>query len=236
MLLGARQFFERRGAPTPSAPTARDYVQDGLIAMWDGIENAGWGTHDATATTWKNLAGEDYDWIGVLGGYDIGYWADDAYVFYKQPAEAQYITQTWNIQDSQVAQIEVCSMLTGGKYGACMFFSDTRQRYIAIENTRMTFGLSAGMGITDGSSFLNRKMSASVSIGNEILHAYIDNEAVNTTNGAYWGKYRNFATFGRDNGNNMLGYVYCVRLYSRASTAAEIARNYEIDKARFNLP
>ena len=37
--------------------TARDYVQDGLIAMWDGIENAGWGTHDPNATVWKDLAG-----------------------------------------------------------------------------------------------------------------------------------------------------------------------------------
>ena len=34
-------------------PTAKDYVQDGLLALWDGIENAGWGTHDVNATTWK---------------------------------------------------------------------------------------------------------------------------------------------------------------------------------------
>ena len=54
MLLGARQFFERRGK---SEPTARDYVQTGLVAMWDGIENAGWGAHDPNATTWKDLVG-----------------------------------------------------------------------------------------------------------------------------------------------------------------------------------
>lgn len=35
--------------------TAKDYVQDGLVAMWDGIENAGWGLHDANATVWKDL-------------------------------------------------------------------------------------------------------------------------------------------------------------------------------------
>jgi hypothetical protein len=28
----------------------------------------------------------------------------------------------------------------------------------------------------------------------------------------------------------------CIRIYSRALTAAEIAANYAIDKARFNLP
>ena len=30
--------------------TAQSYVQSGLIAHWDGIENAGYGVHDATAT------------------------------------------------------------------------------------------------------------------------------------------------------------------------------------------
>lgn len=35
--------------------TAADYVQDGLIAMWDGIENAGLGIHDYDAINWTNL-------------------------------------------------------------------------------------------------------------------------------------------------------------------------------------
>ena len=43
---------------TGLAATALDYVQDGLIAHWDGVENAGNGVHDSSATTWKNLAGE----------------------------------------------------------------------------------------------------------------------------------------------------------------------------------
>ena len=41
--------------------SARDYVQDGLIAMWDGIENAGWGTHNGSATTWTDLSGNNYN-------------------------------------------------------------------------------------------------------------------------------------------------------------------------------
>ena len=34
-----------------------DYVQDGLVAMWDGHENAGFGSHDAEATKWVDLVG-----------------------------------------------------------------------------------------------------------------------------------------------------------------------------------
>ena len=51
----------RAGVWTKSGYTAKDYVQDGLIAMWDGIENAGWGVHDPNATVWKDL----------VGGYDL---------------------------------------------------------------------------------------------------------------------------------------------------------------------
>ena len=36
---------------------ASAYVQDGLIAQWDGVENAGVGVHNKKATTWKPLVG-----------------------------------------------------------------------------------------------------------------------------------------------------------------------------------
>ena len=38
-----------------NAPTVLDYVQDGLVACFDGIENVGVGEHDSTATTWVDL-------------------------------------------------------------------------------------------------------------------------------------------------------------------------------------
>ena len=38
-----------------SAPTAADYIQDGLVAMWDGIENVDWDIHDSDATSWVDL-------------------------------------------------------------------------------------------------------------------------------------------------------------------------------------
>ena len=37
--------------------TSASYEQNGLIAQWDGIDNQGTGTHDPTATTWKDLVG-----------------------------------------------------------------------------------------------------------------------------------------------------------------------------------
>lgn len=37
------------------APSAADYIQDGLVVMWDGIENFDWGVHDSEATEWVDL-------------------------------------------------------------------------------------------------------------------------------------------------------------------------------------
>ena len=52
---------------------ASDYVSEGLAVYWDAIDNAGTGTHDPNAATWKNLGtgGSDYD----LTIYH-GVWAD----------------------------------------------------------------------------------------------------------------------------------------------------------------
>ena len=39
------------------AATSASYVQRGLIAQWDGIDNVGTGVHDPNATVWKDLKG-----------------------------------------------------------------------------------------------------------------------------------------------------------------------------------
>ena len=44
--------------PAIAGGAARLYVQRGLVAAYDGIDNAGTGSHDSSATTWKNLAGD----------------------------------------------------------------------------------------------------------------------------------------------------------------------------------
>ncbi len=53
--LGLRLTAQAAASAKPV--TARSYVQDGLVAMWDGIENAGWGLHDNNATNWVDLVG-----------------------------------------------------------------------------------------------------------------------------------------------------------------------------------
>jgi len=51
--------------------SAKDYVQDGLVAMWDGIWNAGWGRHNDHAKIWKNLM-EDSRLDFIIDGMVVG--------------------------------------------------------------------------------------------------------------------------------------------------------------------
>ena len=53
------------------AETAARYVQDGLLACWDGYENAGAGLHDPSATKWKDIVGgREFALTGVTVGAD----------------------------------------------------------------------------------------------------------------------------------------------------------------------
>ena len=53
-------------------PAARDYVQDGLVAHFDALENAGDGVHSDSVEAWKNLAGDNDLPIDTAAGDVIG--------------------------------------------------------------------------------------------------------------------------------------------------------------------
>jgi len=102
-------------------PTARSYVQEGLVAMWDGIENAGWGVHDPNATTWKEL---------VVGGANfplptLASWRDDG--LYVPDVQNTYIATNPGTTSSYVSSVDTLG-------------------YSAIVNARTNMTLTAEMG------------------------------------------------------------------------------------------
>lgn len=64
-------------------PTAKDYVQSGLVAMWDGIENVGFDIpHSNSTTTWKDLSGNGYD-AKIISLLQYAYWESDGFRYNK---------------------------------------------------------------------------------------------------------------------------------------------------------
>lgn len=64
-------------AVTAKAYDARSYVQNGLVAQWDGIENVGFGVHNDAAKCWVDLTGNGHNLTNFLSGLT---WSGDSLV------------------------------------------------------------------------------------------------------------------------------------------------------------
>ena len=217
-------------------PTAKDYVQDGLLALWDGIENAGWGTHDVNATAWKDLSGNNNDLVLQNGAHF------DALSLIS--ADRNKITAKLS-PDAFLAYntIEVCGFWDAQRNASALICFGN-----SIHNARMLTAQADRIQVYSGTydypipselASARNTWSATYQTGAE-SKPYVAGVLVQTTPRTNNWNYPNrpFGLSGASNYQtyNFVGNYYCVRLYSRALTADEIARNYAIDKARFGLP
>ena len=69
MLLAFSLVFAVSGVQ--AAVSSDSYVRRNLVALWDGIDNAGAGVHDDSTTVWKDLSGNGFD--GTLLPTKIGW-------------------------------------------------------------------------------------------------------------------------------------------------------------------
>ena len=224
-------------------PTARDYISDGLIAMWDGIENAGWGMHDGTTQQWIDLMGNELPIIPSQSGNNGFKWTDyGVYNFTYQAYQSTSITRDYTrngvtfevtspdgpfydgnnrvisynfIGVSTIQSNNYYIFKTFGKNGDTLSKASI---YSAVRNCR-TMSLSVnsdGIGI----AYFN---------GGDFTAPMNKNTKLSLSGEAR-------IIIGTGNGNIHQPLINSLRLYSRALTADEIAHNYAIDKIRFNLP
>lgn len=221
--------------------TAKNYVQDGLIAMWDGIENAGWGVHDPNATVWKDLSGTENDLTLWPDGRET--WEPQALANASSTADTPCFA-TMNHDPRQFATIEVVF-----RNDAVTLTRDVIRPFEVPDSEWHGFlvypsKLSVGYGSSGAMNYLpitGDIVSASATFASAtsqiIDDARINGSGVSLTSNWSRTKYDRFVVGGRiAPGAPFIGAIYCIRLYSRALTTAEIAANYAVDKERFNLP
>lgn len=210
----------------PSIPTASDYVQSSLVAMWDGIENAGWGVHNASATVWKDLIGS-YD--ATLYGCTF---SDDGLV---ASTKGQYAKSS-TVPTDKVKHLEVVFQWTGGEQ--CVVKADGFQLWRKSKGVYHIYNYFGANTKRNGASIDESKVSQISSrtlAGQELTWA---NGVLQTlTDADYWSG-RMMSFFGRADQaskNFSTGVIKSVRIYNRILTEEEILQNWEIDKKRFNL-
>lgn len=221
--------------------SARNYVQDGLIAMWDGIENAGWGVHDQNATTWVDLSGNNNDctlseWATWTAS---GIVCDGTHYMAQAPANG--ISDTW--------QCEVVLNRTLTTYGYLCYLaskingSSTNAQQLMLAFRENALMMNNGVSPINGQFVTTRWSGIPLvcSIAADFMHGrlYVNaNEAAISSGTENWSTVTLGEIGGRIGriGNVFKGEIKTIRLYSRALTADEFAHNFAVDKERFNLP
>ena len=235
------------GFATPNALattyTSASYVQSGLIAQWDGIDNAGTGTHDPNATTWKDLKGSLDMTLNTKGSWTGG----NALYVSGGGAGAQGTAKT-----PAYKTIEIVFKMTTGD-GRIIFTSGIGNRFVVVDAhsgdaKRLYFNgdLSEGDGDKRIVWFLdqNEVCFAAATYGTSKLSNVYFNGAVRNdgTMRNNWGVGDGKVAVGgrsitvANTSYPWTGEVYAIRLYDRELTAEEIASNSAIDKARFLPP
>ena len=228
-----------------TAPFENPYVSDGLVAMYDGEWNVGWGKHDATTRVWKNLATNLWD--GSIGsGVKVG---DNCMAFngIRNQTNAVAIGSAWFGKPDSIT-IEVCysrdgrgSQATEGvcggsensTYGGITHWCYSQYNWtIRLSSAQKIIGSkTASIGFNQSSLTISTNTCCVYYKG--LLYSSIAGDTVD------WTKRIRPFFIGCDAFNpteyHMNGRVFCVRVYNRALTSEEVAHNYNIDKVRFGL-
>ena len=194
------------------------YITDGLIAMWDGEWNAGYGVHDTSAQTWKDIVGDNditsitnstwgEKWL-VLGG--VG------------PCGIVPVI-------TNVVTFEVVQIVTSVNGGIISFGQLTRQIHsngtVWFEGSRSYGGVAVTIEEPHSQSAIYAEHLGTVFIDGAPATKVTGSSGFNTA-------YNTMGAFSTYYSKNTL---YCIRVYDKALSDAEIAHNYAVDKARFGL-
>ena len=219
-------------------PTAKDYVQDGLVTMWDGIENAGWGVHDAVATSWVDLIN------GIKSNVlECGTFNTNAFVVSTPKTVSLDSVDFYDFTDITIELILSDSF--GRTSNDVYLEGDNNNKGISFQSNVSAFHSRFGCNVNLYFQYFI-STSTTVPIGGD-FRAYAAVTSSATSRETWWycnGKSiynyarikQPFHTIGIGKRTSCCGEFHRIAIYSRALTAAEIAHNYSLDKKRFNLP
>lgn len=221
-------------------PTAKSYPFMPDLGAWDGIENAGYGQHNNSATIWKDLIGSNDLTMNIKSGGYCRFLEDHA-----ETLNAGFITTT--IADMQRLETS-CTIRLMLKADATDYTSQfsfgwdnwgTSSRGLSgyyFRNawyTNFYSSTSVRLPFTAGKTTV-----ISFVIDNFSCAYYVDDTLFTTKSFDSQTLYiANRLTLGYSAApENLKGEYYLCQLFSYPLSAQQIAANYAVDKARFNLP
>ena len=220
--------------------TAADYVQDGLVGLWDGIENVGIGTHDSSSETWVDLTGYGRNFAVYSYFTDKGLVCDGA-------SNAAYCGTQIPALCSAVKHYEVVSKFN---FETVPTSSGTANCMLIHLRSSGTGQIVFGTGYMSGGRCrvsLNRLLNI---VPDNAIHSYsccsypnrnttyltaVDGVEYTPIANYGGGEFANYFYLGssKNGGTPCPGVIYCLRIYDRELTAEERAHNLKVDRARY---
>ena len=226
-------------AAVPGTYTARDYVQSGLVAHWDGREYCAYDVHPLTCRYWVDLVGRRNV---VLNGWQA--YTDDGITFSGNSTQHAYSycgdLSCFDPSDDGIT-VEVTVTLTSTRNGGIL--TAPAGTGVAIYQSKEHVLLASGEKgaqpalsslVTGASQFV--RLSVGYRNG-EVVDDHVFSDGV---------------VIARDEGNKLAGPTadnllhvckggnsqgqgtyHSIRVYNRLLTAEEVAKNAEIDRCRY---
>ena len=236
----AAGFINSRAILPP--PTARDYVQDGLIAMWDGID------HGNDPLIWRDISGNGFDATQrVATGWS---WADKSYVGVG-PSNGFRVPQTFSSALREAVEHHTVELVFKpnswrrqtifGQYNGIVGAGLSYEFYNRAQSFRAYYYAMPDYSVEAWSSTQMQRMTVAVVCDGSQLSIYVDGVKTGqsyqpTANTIHEGL--SMIIGGENSRTNMSigGALFCVRVYSRSLTEEELKYHVKIDNERFNLP
>ena len=228
------------------AYTAGDYVQAALVGQFDGIENAGFGEHSTTATTWVDLKGglgdgtlkSDVTW-GEKGWSNStdGKPVTIGNAFAKLLNTSQSFTIEYVVTPSRTGTREV--FLGNYQAGQNLSFEHNSGSY-TDGSTRFYFNSAPDMAADRAKIVANEIASIAVTVskGDKMVRVYKNGAFANEKSGtapSTPATTSDTVIGGEITRANMAfhGQYHALRVYNRTLSPEEIAHNAMVDVKRF---
>ena len=226
----AAGFINSRAILPP--PTARDYVQDGLVAIWDCVENRGWGDGDISETGWTELVSGNVTQTAGRGTFSA--------TAFKMSAANKLELVSNNFRTLTARTVEVVFSDSYGSAGNRVYVEDNNANAgFSLQSNTSNCRLTCNLG----NAHQNEVPYSEIARAAPLFCHWALSQSNTSTLYVNGGERRRanksftpFTSIGLGLRTNIQADYCCVRVYSRALTAEEIAHNYNIDKRRFNLP
>ena len=241
MMLGART-----GAWAKAGGWTNPYVTDGLASMFDSVWNVGGGVSDRTSDRWFDVVSPAYIEFENFKNHDDAKieWTDNALEITHMNGVGHGMTPVYGaFYNIGSATIEFVARNNGDNNNRNYIFGFWNNGTYAMWDIRV----GSTKVITNENAIAPRCLT------NELASFSFVCDGSNTLfyrNGEYKGVIRDNTFVQYDlldtsvpigsryeySDFTFLGAISSIRIYSKPLSAEEIASNYAIDKARFNLP